>query len=145
MVHLVFGQPEHGWLPLTLRVDEFELALDVSDVPINPLDELCNSLCLVLKGGEASVWWHLEPAWYQFHLEPKLSEVVLSIYQGSRYQRPDLKTFQYTGDFNSIILPLYRDLKQFVSLPTPESDWPSIDEGKLRELTALVRARKSEY
>jgi hypothetical protein len=130
---------------LTLQIDEFELALDVSDVPINPLDELCNSLCLVLKGSEASVWWHLEPAWYQFYLEPRLNEVVLSIYQAARYQRPDLKVFQYTGDFNSVILPLYQALKQFVSLPTPESDWPSIDAEKLRELSALVHARKSNH
>jgi hypothetical protein len=142
MVRLVLGQPAHGWLPLSLCVDAFELTLDVSDVPINPVEELCNCLYLVLKGGEASVWWHLEPTWYQFHLEPRLGKVLLSIWQAARYQRADVKVLQYTGDFNSLILPFYRALKQFISLPISEQDWPTIDEEKLRQLTELVRVQK---
>jgi hypothetical protein len=145
MVHVIFGQPEHGWLPLTLNVDAFELELDVSDVPINPLEELCNSLRLVLKGGEASVWWHLEPTWYQFHFEPRLDELLLSICRCSHYQQDGTKIFQYIGDFNSIILPFYRALKQFSSRSIPEQDWPTMDKEILGRLTDLVRARKSEY
>jgi hypothetical protein len=79
MVRVLFGQPEHGWLPLTLYLDAFELVLDVSDVPLNALEELCSSLRSVLTGGAASVWWHLEPTWYQFHFRPTSSEVVFSI------------------------------------------------------------------
>jgi hypothetical protein len=142
MVRILFGPPKHGWLPLTLYVDAFELALDVSDVPINPLEELCSSLRLVLKGGDASVWWHLEPTWYQFHFEPASSELVFSVWQCSSYQKAGLRIFQHTGNFDAIVLPFYRALKQFASHPTSEKDWPSIDKENLKHLTDLVRARK---
>jgi hypothetical protein len=145
MVRLVFGQPAHGWLPLTLYIEAFELTLDVSDVPINPIEEFCNCLCLVLKGGEAAVWWHLEPTWYQFHFEPRLDKVVFSIWQAARYQRAETLIFQYAGDFASLILPFYRALKQFTSLPISEKDWPTIDQEKLRQLTELVRVQKRKY
>jgi hypothetical protein len=142
MVRVFFGQPQYGWLPLTLQVDAFELILEVSDVPINPLEELCSSLKVVLTGEEASVWWHLEPTWYQFHIEPTSSGVVFTIWQCASYQRPNLKIFQYTGTVDTIVVPFYRALKHFASRPTSEKDWPSLDKENLQHLTDLVRARK---
>lgn len=50
-----FGQPEHGWLPVTFKMGEFELAFHASDVSVNPLDSLCEALAVVPAGDSAKV------------------------------------------------------------------------------------------
>jgi hypothetical protein len=142
MVRVLFGQPEHGWLPLTLQVDAFALTLDVSDVPVNPVEELCECLTLVLQGMEASVWWHLEPAWYRFQFAPTPQEVVFSIWKSASHHGAATNVLQHTGDVASVVLPFYRAVKQFTSRAIPEKNWPSIAPEKVNRLTRVVRARK---
>ncbi|RPD44381.1 hypothetical protein DNI29_22010 [Hymenobacter sediminis] len=142
MVRVLFGQPEHGWLPLTLSVDTFTLALDVSDVPTNPVEELCDCLTLVLQGMEASVWWHLEPTWYRFHFEPTPREVLFSIGKSASARGAATNVLQHTGNVESIVLPFYRAFKQFTSRAIAEEHWPTVDQEKVNRLTDVVRARK---
>ena len=143
MVHVLFGQPEHGWLPLTLNVGEFVLELDVSDVPVNPVEELCECLGLVLQGVEASVWWHLEPAWYQFRFAPTPREVVFSIWTSASHQGAATNVLQHTGDVESVVLPFYRAFKHFTAREISEKHWPGIAPKKVSRLTEMVRARKA--
>jgi hypothetical protein len=55
-----FHQPEHGWLPVTLRQGDFELRFRASDVPVNLIDLLISSIRQITKGDATEVWWHLE-------------------------------------------------------------------------------------
>ena len=45
-----FGQAHHGWLPTTLTYGDFKLEVDISDVPIDPMEQLCTALIQLLKG-----------------------------------------------------------------------------------------------
>lgn len=142
MVHITLGQPEHGWLPVALTVEAFELALDVSDVPVNPLEELGQALRLVVQGGAGVVCWHLEPSWYQFRFAPGGKEVEFSVWTGPSYHQQDIELLYYKGTFDAVVLPFYRALKQFATRSFTDHDWPALDPEKLQRLTNLVHARK---
>jgi hypothetical protein len=68
-LNIEFGQPEHGWLPVSLRHGDFELEFEASDVPINPIDQLISGLIQITKGISTEVWWHLEPGGYYFDFD----------------------------------------------------------------------------
>jgi hypothetical protein len=38
-----FGIPEHGWLSVFVSAPDFELELDASDAPVNPIEKLCEA------------------------------------------------------------------------------------------------------
>lgn len=143
MIDVLLGEPAHGWLPLTLNVDGVVLELDVSDVPVNPVEELCECLGLVFQGVEASVWWHLEPTWYQFHFAPTPREVVFSIWKSTSHQGAVTNVLQHTGDIGSVILPFYRAFKHFNSRIINEKHWPRTAPEKVSRLAEAVRAQKA--
>lgn len=143
MVKLIFGRPEHGWLPVNFQAEGFHLELDVSDVPINPLDELCNALINVAHGESADVNWHLEPAWYHFHFEPNDEAITLIILASERYGLKSVVQFSITGTYESIIKPMYRALKSFVTTDYG-TDWPASDLARIKKLTEVVKARKKQ-
>ena len=43
-IEIDFGVPEHGWLLINFRFGDFSLELDVSDVPADPMEQLCDAL-----------------------------------------------------------------------------------------------------
>lgn len=59
---VVFGSPEHGWLPVSVETPRGNLHRDVSDVPADTLTELVWVLVRLAKGSsEERVEWSLEP------------------------------------------------------------------------------------
>ena len=143
MLIVGFGIPEHGWLPVEIKEQNYSLLLDASDVPVNPLDELCNALISIAHGGNADVNWHLEPAWCHFHFETSNKVVTLTILMSKRYGLKTDAQFSTTGTFDSLIMPFYRTLKSFVTTDYG-TDWPAVDSVKIAKLTELIKARKEQ-
>lgn len=141
MINLWFGLPEHGWLPVEFKAGDYELELDVSDVPVNPLDELCSALIIVLQGGAAEMGWHLEPTWYYFRFEPSNEVITLVILKSERYGSKTNERFRVTGTFESLLLPICRALKSFATTDYG-IDWPTVDSARIKQLTELIKARK---
>jgi hypothetical protein len=132
-----FGVPEHGWLPVYVKADDFELELDVSDVPVNPLEELCSALTLVLQGASAEVSWHLEPDWYYFQFDHNDELITLTISEYSYNVPGRTEIIRLTGSIALVVLPFYRALKSLV-IPGEEA-WPAIEQAKLDKLTMLLK------
>jgi len=49
------GIPQHGWLHVLVTIDKFRLEMDVSDVPVNPIDILMSSLSRALHKFESEL------------------------------------------------------------------------------------------
>lgn len=136
-----FGQPEHGWLPVTFKAGEFELAFDASDVPANPLDLLCEALAVVPAGGSAKVMWHLEPAVYWFAFEQHADGVALEITEASGYNQPGICLLQLTGSVQAVLRPFYKALTAFAAYRYSEPHWPALAASRLKPLGQLLRSQ----
>ena len=144
-IELEFGVPEHGWLSTTFRCGDFNLELDVSDVPRNPTSQLCDSLIQLLKGINSPdlVPWHLEPYCYYLQIEKLESHYSVAILESDNFESPTRVTFQIVGCFEFMILPMYRSLKEFASKMYIPPHWEEIDKDRIEELKRLVKKKKS--
>ena len=141
-IDLQFGTPHHGWLPVSCIIDQFKLEFEASDIPVDPIYLLCEALIRVLKGLDAEVWWYLEPGGYYFIFAAKDEDIILEIRKSVDDAQKGLLEKTFIGNFESIILPLYRCLQKFTEKEYPEGDWPSLDLEKMVELTELVNRRR---
>ncbi len=139
-----FGTPDHGWLPLELVYGDFELKLDVSDVPVDPMVQLCDALIQLSKGIQTpdQIIWHLEP--YCFYLQLKQSGdlYIVQISESENYEGPQNLIKEFNGSFEAIILPLYRAFKKFCSYGYSKPHWEVLDAQRVGELSALVKNSK---
>lgn len=136
------GEPEHGWLPVELTTEVFNIQFEISDVPVNPIDQLIIGLSCVLGGTPSETWFHLEPASYyllftptdgrnyEFHLE----------YSETHIQERNLRkpVFEAVGSKQEIILPFWRGVKEFMSHSFSEPAWPKCDELELIKLEGFL-------
>lgn len=110
-IELNLGKPENGWLPTDFKHVDFELDFYTSNIPENPTDKLCESLILALNGVESEICWNLEPECYLFKLNPRGKAITLSISKSSGITEKRNLIYKMNGDFESVILPMYRSLK----------------------------------
>ena len=135
--------PEHGWLPVCLAIEDFHMNFDASDVPNNPIQDLITSLVLAIQCTESKVYWHLEPGYYIFSFIPngeKQFEFNLARSNSENSNEELLK--QVSGTFSSIILPFYRAIKTFTTYNFNQKHWPQLSTEEISKLTGLVKANK---
>src|SRR5687767_1338396 len=123
-----FGQPEHGWLPVTLRQRDFELRFRASDVPVNPIDQLISGIRQITKGITTEVWWHIEPEGYYFDFDRKGDEYKLRISFATRDKGERELVYETQGKYEEIIMPFYRSIKTFFTQKIDVPHWPKTDE-----------------
>ena len=51
--------------------------------------------------------------------------------------------FKKVGDFEEIVLPLYRSLKKFTTLYYKVSDWKKIESSKIEKLDKIIAKQKA--
>ena len=144
-IDLEFGVPEHGWLSTTFKYGDFNLELDVSDVPRNPTAQLCDSLIQLLKGINSPdlVPWHLEPYCYYLKLGKSGNDYSVTILESDNFESPKRVTFQVDGYFEATILPIYRSLKILASKTYKPPHWDKLDYNRIEELKRLIKKKKS--
>jgi hypothetical protein len=135
------GQPEHGWLPVELTYGEFELQFTASDIPVNPIDQLISGIKQITKGISTQVWWHLEPEGYYFHFE-KGSDIFTLRVSFARNETAEKELiFETKGNYDRIIMPFYRCVKNFFSKEIEEVHWPVPDKNEIDKLVEVVNER----
>ena len=142
-IELNLGNPKNGWLPIELKSTDFELEFSASNIPENPTDKLCESLILAINGIETEICWNLEPECYFFELKQSGKEIELIILKSGGITENRNLIYELTGEFESVILPMYRSLKKFSTLEFDKTDWKKIDQTKLNKLTDLIKERKN--
>lgn len=141
-IELNLGNPKNGWLPIELKSMDFELEFNASNIPEIPTDKLCESLILAMKGIETEICWNLEPECYFFELKQIRKGIELNISKSGGITESRILIYELTGNFESVILPMYRSLKKFNTLEFDKTDWKEIDQKKLNKLTELVKSKK---
>ena len=121
---------------------DFELEFIASNVPEIPTDKFCKSLILALNGIETEICWNLEPECYFFKLKPSVNGISFLISKTGGITENRNLIYELNGNFESVILPMYRSLKKFSTLEFNNEDWKKIDQMKLNKLTKLVTERK---
>ncbi|WJJ96577.1 hypothetical protein [Algibacter luteus] len=142
-IELKFGNPKNGWLPIGLKSQDFELEFNASNIPENPVDKLCESLILVMNGMEKEICWNLEPECYFFKLKSSRKGIDFIISKSGGIIENRNLIYELNGNFESVILPIYRSLKKFSTLEFDKTDWEEIDQIKLNKLTKLITERKN--
>lgn len=142
---LICGIPKHGWLPLCLEWGRFTLELEVSDVPVDPMGQLCDALIQLNKGigTPDEVLWHLEPYCYYLQLLAMDKGYQLVVSESEYWDSPKRPTQVLIGDFQTIILPLYRSLKQFWAKAHHPPHWEELDSERISILTDLIKDKKN--
>ncbi len=144
-IKIKFGEPHHGWLPVSFVAGEFVLDFDASDVPENPLYHLIDAIYKALVGLESEIWWHhLEPAGYYFSFEPKgPDECVLKVtFTNGNVPEKTKKIFETNGSFSQILFPFWRGVKEFNTHNYSEPHWPGVPAYELQKLTTLINEIK---
>lgn len=142
-IELNLGNPKNGWLPIELKSAEFKLDFIASNISENPTDKLCASLILALNEVETEICWNQEPECYFFKLKPSGKGIDFVISKSGEVTEKRNQIYELTGDFESVILPMYRSLKKYNTLEFDKADWNKIDQVKLNKLTKLVQERKN--
>ena len=144
-ISIQFGIPIDGWLPTVFKFGNFELELEISDVPLNPMTQLCDSLIQLIEGGSQPeiIPWHLEPYCYYLQLIKTNNAYKAIILESENFDSPSKLTFEAIGNFESIILPIYRSLKNFHSKAYENPNWDKIESKRIEELKLLIEKEKA--
>lgn len=144
-IHIEFGNPDHGWLPIRFSHKDFSIELDVSDVPIDPIAQLCDTLIELFNGiiDPSLVVWHLEPYCYYLKLGRLDNEYIAEILESDDLNSPIKPTIEIVGTFEEIILPLFEALKKFWSKSVNSPHWEEQDPKKIEKLTQLILEKRS--
>ncbi|MEE9362137.1 MAG: hypothetical protein V3U92_06015 [Cellulophaga sp.] len=142
-IKIEFGTPEHGWLPTTLNYKDYQLELEISDVPLDPMVQLCDALIQINKGIKEPnrIIWHLEPYCYYLQLMIIEGQYKATILESDEFDSPTKTTKEISGSFDEIILPLYRGLKTFWSQSFKKPHWDELDSKRIEELTDLIKIK----
>ena len=139
-VKLTFTSPTHGWLPTRIELMNEVLEFVASDVPNNPIEELCSAVSSAAAGREGEVWWHLEPDGYFFEISGANGGARLRIlFSEHSISSPKIEVASVTGTKAEVLLPLWRALREFESFNTQEPHWPRIELVGLEELREILR------
>jgi hypothetical protein len=141
-LRIEFGTPEHGWLPVKIAFNDFNLEFEASDVPANPIEQSILSLRSVIKGIKAEVWWHLEPEGYFLEFKKFDDDYTLSTFFAKSENSDRKMEFKVNGSYESLILPIYRAIKKLADQKHDPQNWPAIDKTELDKLTELVEEAK---
>ena len=137
-LHVNFGTPKHGWLPVDLKHQTFHLAFEASDVLNDPIGELYNTLVALQENKSGQVTWWLEPGAYFFRFEQHGMEIRLIISEtenlnNDQAARRIIQTI--SGSSRQIIEPFRKALAQFCSQTFEEDQWPyNLDKRKIEKL-----------
>lgn len=144
-IRLVIGEPEHGWLPLVLEYGVFQLELEASDVPQDPMQQLCDALIQLNKGiaQPDQVIWHLEPHCYYLQLEMVDDGYKIQILESVNLDSPVTVVQVIYGTFETLVLPFYCSLKDFDAKAHQPPHWEELDPERIKLLTDLIKDKKN--
>lgn len=144
-IEIEFGIPEHGWLPTTFKFGEYQLELEISDVPQDPIVQLCDALIQINKGVKEpnQIIWHLEPYCYYLQLMIVDGQYKVVVLESDEFDSPSKTTKEIIGSFETIILPLYRGIKKFSSKSYRKPHWDELNSERIDELTNLIKEKKT--
>lgn len=137
-VSILFGTPEHEWLPVEFNYKDFHLRFSASGVLNSPIRELYDAVSKLQDEEVKRITWWLEPGAYFFDFQRKGQNFVLTItstddLHGGEWAYVS-QLIIITGSEKEIIEPFRMALKDFSSLVYEEDHWQHVDKDQLKHL-----------
>ena len=110
-----FDEPEHGWIAITVSVDDERFMLIPSHVPYDSITELAVALNKILEGySEAAVRWNEEPAEYEFVFRVNEGSLNLDVYEVTTVQGGIRRNsvFSFSGPRDQLVISFWRALRE---------------------------------
>jgi hypothetical protein len=112
---VVFDDPEHGWVGLTISHGEQSVTILASYTPSDSFHELTNALYdLFLYSGEAKAVWHSGPVEYELRFAREGDVVRCEVNEYPDHLRDAGRGtlfFEASGSYEEICLPFWRALR----------------------------------
>lgn len=143
-IKIEFGHPSHGWLSMFFNYNDYNLELQVSNIPVDPMKQLCDALIQLSKGIKEpnDIVWHLEPYCYYLKLMLEDNGYKAIILESESFYGASKIVKEISGSFEEVILPLYRSLKKFYSKKYDVVHWGDVEIKRIEELTILIKEKK---
>ena len=129
------GTPRHGWLPFTIKVGDYSLSGEASDLGLNVIDQLISMVGNLVNNKAAECYFYLEPAAYFLKLEPTEDTTMLKIQFVDDFDTSDnqgAETLNRTKiDSDELCKALIDALKGFRKNELADDDWPITDNWDL--------------
>lgn len=125
-ISITFEKPEHGWLPVEIKFNDFCLKFIASNLLNNPIKELNDCILNIQNNETRRITWWLEPSAYFFDFERKGNIIILKILETNNLHRiSSNKELLITieGNQKEIIEPFNRALNQFHTMKFEENHW----------------------
>ena len=142
---VIFGDPEFGWINVSLRFGPETFSIEASDV-YNAFFPLVDTLLQLHSApGQNVVNWTIEPTEYDMHFSREDEVVTLDIFvwpDSSRSSFRQGKVFSAFGSYAEICLPFWRALRGLqgrFSAADLEKRWDNLfPQRELNALTAIL-------
>ncbi len=131
------SKPEINWYSIKIEDESFELKFSASGIPEEPINKLCQNLILTINGNDTSTRFNLEPQEYILELRIYQNQYNLEIFSSEK----DNSIFSKSGNFEQVILPIYRGIKKITSSNYSSEE---INYEKVKKLENLILEKKSE-
>ncbi|TQI71115.1 barstar (barnase inhibitor) [Gramella sp. Hel_I_59] len=128
---------DNNWYSIKIEDESFVFEFYASGIPENPINNLCQNLILTINGFDTTSRFNLEPQVYILKLKINQNQYYLEIFNPKK----DNSIFSKSGNFEKIILPIYRGIKKLTSINNSSEE---INFEKVKKLENLVREKKSE-
>jgi len=142
-----FDEPEHGWIAITMSVDDEQFMLVPSHVPYDSITELAVALNKILEGySEAVVRWNEEPAEYEFVFRVSEGSLNLDVYEVATVQGGIRRNsiFSFLGQRDQLLIAFWRALRELRGRYNPaeyERRWN--EPFPTREMEVLTQRMKA--
>ncbi|MCH4822775.1 barstar family protein [Gramella lutea] len=130
-------KPDNNWYSIKIEDESFEFEFYTSGIPENPINNLCQNLILTINGIDTITRFNLEPQEYILELKIHQNHYYLGIFNPKK----DNSIFSKSGNYEKIILPIYRGIKKLTSSNNSSKE---INFEKVKKLENLIREKKSE-
>jgi hypothetical protein len=128
LVSLILGKPNVGWLPVEIRVNDFQLSFDASDLGLNVIDQLVEMIKQLDDGQASRCYFYLEPGAYILNVEPASNHAALQIQFVEDFNHRDISTpdikFQNEINLSDFRISLRNALRAFHGFDYETEDWP---------------------
>jgi hypothetical protein len=145
-----FGEPEDGWLTVTINQNDKELRFFPSHVPYDSVTELAQALLKIFDGYEEAIArWNDEPVGYEFRFNRDGGRAKFIVYALTTSVAGSVReeVFASHGSDYEVLRPFWkalRDLESRQGLEEYRKQWREpFPKREVEELTERVKALKA--
>ena len=127
-VNITLGSPRNGWLPFNIKVGDYSLSDEASDLGQNVIDQLIDMVINLRSNQAAECYFYLEPCAYFLKAEPNTDTTLLKVQFVDDFDSKDNDTPETlhraqvnTHEFTNALIEALRGFRQH---KFGDDDWP---------------------